>query len=126
MEPKHPLSAKRLYALIGDKMHDFPPYFVERLERSLEEMERQRMSSVRVVPFRSTRGLSATPNSAAVAIPVSTLQSLDYVLEILLTHHLARSNGSAPSAVTDHMVEGLIVAGRELLKTSGDNAWSEA
>jgi hypothetical protein len=35
MESQNPLSAKRLHALIGDKIHEFPPYFIERLEGSL-------------------------------------------------------------------------------------------
>ncbi|MDY1034258.1 hypothetical protein [Stenotrophomonas sp. CFBP8980] len=38
-ESQHPRSAKRLYALMGDKTHDFPPHFIERLERRLEEFE---------------------------------------------------------------------------------------
>ena len=126
MESKHPLSAKRLYALIGDKMHDFPPYFVERLERSLEEMERQRLSSARVVRLKKEPVPNAPCHPANIVVPVSTLQALDYVLEILLTHHLGRVDDNTPGTVTDHMVEGLIVAGRELLRSSGDTAWSEA
>jgi len=38
-ESQYSLSAKRLCALMGDTMHDFPPHFIERLERQLEEFE---------------------------------------------------------------------------------------
>lgn len=39
MDAQYPLSANRLYALMGDNMLDFPPHFIERLERRLEAFE---------------------------------------------------------------------------------------
>ena len=44
--------AKRLYALLGDKMHDFPPHFIEHLERRLEEFETSLTSADVVVGGR--------------------------------------------------------------------------
>ncbi|PKH69600.1 hypothetical protein CXF96_07415 [Stenotrophomonas sp. Betaine-02u-21] len=52
MDPKHPLSAKRLHALLGDRMLDFPPHFIERLERRLEEYETSRSRGESVVHLR--------------------------------------------------------------------------
>ena len=49
MDTDYPLSAKRLYALIGAKISEFPPYFIERLERKLEASEQSRTRSAEVV-----------------------------------------------------------------------------
>lgn len=128
MDTKHPLSAERLHALVGDKMHDFPPYFVEQLERKLEEMEQQRAQPSRVVQLRPVKGVSdqaaATTHDGTaslthverVAIPVSTLRALAYTLDILHTAHLFRQDHVSVGMVSEQMVEGLIISGREMLK----------
>ena len=45
MDTDYPLSAKRLYALIGEKISEFPSYFIERLEKKLEASEQSRTRS---------------------------------------------------------------------------------
>jgi len=60
MDSHYPLSAKRLYALMGDRMIDFPPYFIERLERRLEAFETSRTNEHRVMHLR------VVPEPAAV------------------------------------------------------------
>lgn len=135
MDPKHPLSAKRLYALMGDKMHDFPPYFIERLERKLEEFEtsrgnENRVSHLRVVPdgghdapLTGSGCHADLPRMDHVAVSRGTLQGLASIFEILHSVHLGRVEGQPDGGLSDHLVEGLIVSGRALVRSSADASW---
>jgi len=99
MDSHYPLSAKRLYALMGDKMLDFPPQFVERLERRLEAFETSRTNKHVVVPLRLVSNIQddAAPTDvdggeepqrvALVAVPIRNLQALASILEILHSVH---------------------------------------
>ena len=138
MDTKHPLSAKRLHALMGDKIHDFPPYFVEQLEPKLEEMEQQRPRPCRVVQLRPVKGVNDQGTAPAhdgvaslthiesVAIPVTTLRALAYTLDILHTAHLFRQDHISVGMVSEQMVEGLIISGREMLKSYAGATWTDA
>jgi hypothetical protein len=138
MDTKHPLSAKRLHALMGDKIHDIPPYFVEQLERKLEEMEQQRAQPSRVVRLRPVKavndqrtasnhdGTASLPHVESVAIPVTTLRALAYTLDILHTAHLFRQDHVSVGMVSEQMVEGLIISGQEMLKGYVAATWADA
>ena len=134
-ESQYPLSAKRLYALMGDRMLDFPPHFIERLERRLEAFETSRNDKHRVVHLRVVPDVGPdaplignTPQAdlqrtAQVAVPIRTLQGLASIFEILHSVHLGRQDGQPDSGLSDHLVEGLIVSGRALVRSSADAMW---
>jgi len=134
-ELQYPLSAKRLYALMGDRMLDFPPHFIERLERRLEAFETSRNDKHRVVHLRVVPDVGPdaplignTPHAdlqrtAQVAVPIRTLQGLASIFEILHSVHLGRQDGQPDSGLSDHLVEGLIVSGRALVRSSADAMW---
>ncbi|MBD8644092.1 hypothetical protein IFT63_10895 [Stenotrophomonas sp. CFBP 13724] len=134
MESQNPLSAKRLHALIGDKIHEFPPYFIERLERKLEEFEASRENPAGVVHLHLVPDL---PNDARVfdldsyadrhrkvAMPIATLQGIGAILEILHSVQVGRQEGGTQAVLSDHLVEGLITAGRALVDSSIESMWS--
>lgn len=136
MESHYPLAAKRLYALMGDKMLDFPPYFIERLERRLEAFETSRSNKHVVVPLRLISDIDCEaaaaddspekPQRAAlIAVPVRTLQALASIFEILHAVHLGKQDVQSEGCVTSLMVEGLILSGRDLVRSSADAMWSQ-
>lgn len=129
MDTDYPLSAKRLYALIGEKISEFPPYFIERLEQKLEASGQSRTRSAEVVylhlvppvrkdaPLRSPDdGVEPNPLRDATA-HVRTLQAVAVVLEILHAVHATRSEDHPEARITDDAVEGLIICGREMIKS---------
>ncbi|MDY1033408.1 hypothetical protein [Stenotrophomonas sp. CFBP8980] len=128
MESQNPLSAKRLHALIGDKIHEFPPYFIERLERKLEEFEASRENPAGVVHLHLVPDLpndarvfdldSYADRHSKVAVPSATLQGISAILEILHTVQVGRQDGGMHAVLSDHLVEGLITAGRALVNSS--------
>ncbi|MDR6093526.1 hypothetical protein [Stenotrophomonas sp. SORGH_AS_0321] len=137
MKSHYPLAAKRLYALMGDKMLDFPPHFIERLERRLEAFETSRSNKHVVVPLRLISDIDceaaataedspAEPQRAAlIAVPVRTLQALASIFEILHAVHLGKQDVQSEGCVTSLMVEGLILSGRDLVRSSADAMWSQ-
>lgn len=133
MDPHHPLSAKRLHAWRGDEMIDFPPCFIEKLGKRLEEREaaRPRPRSVLVPPRPGNAVLQRvglpvdlTP-TVSTAVPVSTLRALANILDILHTEHRLRQDHPTASAVSEQAVEGLIVCGRELLRSHAAAMWAD-
>lgn len=73
METNYPLSAERLYSLIGDKISEFPPHFIERLERKLEEFAQLRPRGDRVVQLqRYPVSAAMRPRAARTALPTGT------------------------------------------------------
>ncbi|MBD8644196.1 hypothetical protein IFT63_11435 [Stenotrophomonas sp. CFBP 13724] len=137
MDSHYPLSAKRLYALMGDKMLDFPPQFVERLERRLEAFETSRTNKHVVVPLRLVSDIQddAAPTdgdggeepqrAALVAVPIRNLQALASILEILHSVHLGKQDVQSEGGFSSLMVEGLIVSGRDLVRSSADAMWRQ-
>lgn len=133
METNYPLSAERLYSLIGDKISEFPPHFIERLERKLEEFAQLRPRGDRVVqlqrvPSVGSNAPSSGPHSPAdrnVAVPFRTLLALGTVLEILHAVHVARPEETPETMISDQMVEGLIVCWREMVESAKAETWGK-
>jgi len=137
MDSHYPLSAKRLYALMGDKILDFPPQFVERLERRLEAFETSRTNKHVVVPLRlvsdieddaaptDVDGVEEPQRAALVAVPIRNLQVLAAILEILHSVHLGKHHVQSEGGFSSPTVEGLIVSGRDLVRSSGDAMWRQ-
>lgn len=137
METNYPLSAKRLHSLIGDKISEFPPHFIERLEQRLEESEQLRPPEDRVVHLRLVPNVgsdvpSLGPDSPAdlarqgkVAVSLRTLQALGSVLEILHAVHVARPEETPETMISDQMVEGLIVCGKEMVESAKAEMWGK-
>jgi hypothetical protein len=125
---------ERLHALMGDRMLDFPPHFIEKLEQRLEAMEAERFRSCDVVvPLRPATGTVQRASHAAdpaqdesTAVPVSTLRALSNILDILHTAHLLQQDHITASMVSERSVECLIVCGRELLKGHAGAMWTNA
>lgn len=130
MPPRYPLSIQRLHALLGERMHDLPPHFIARLEQELEALDEQsarhsRGAHLRVVSSRTSEACGArcwresNRGATDVSIPARTVQGLDAILEILHAAHLARHDGDPEGFIGNHLVEGLIVSGRALLRGVG-------
>ena len=138
MESHYPLSAKRLYALMGERMQDFPPHFIERLERRLEEFETSRTNQHRVMHLRllssaqsdaPLTGEGCHPDlkgTAQVAVPIRTLQALASIFEVLHSVHLICQEVQSDAGFGSFMIEELIISGRELVRSSGDAMWRPA
>jgi len=136
MEPHSPLAAKRLYALMGDKMLDVPPHFIERLERRLEAFETSRTHKHVVVPLRLVSdieddaaltgddGGEEPQRAALIAVPIRTLQALASIFEILHAAHMGKQDVQSEGNVSSLMVEGLILSGRDLVRSAADAMWS--
>lgn len=140
MESQYPLSAKRLYALMGERMQDFPPHFIERLERRLEAFETSRTNEHRVMHLRLLPDAdadaeahrvgegchAALKGTARVAVSIRTLQALASIFEILHAMHLGRQDVQSDSGFNNSLVEGLIISGRDLVRSSADAMWRYA
>lgn len=127
--PDHPLSGARLHSLIGDAMHNLPTHFIDTLERMLLANGMVRPAFWRAAPLRLVRSAeesavaSADPArmKATIAFDDSELsggkrQALAAILEILHASHLSQHDGAADVLLGERLVEGLIVAGRELVR----------
>ena len=137
MDPHYPLSAKRLYALMGERMQDFPPHFIERLERRLEEFETSRSNQHRVMHLRLLSGEAADASrtgtgchpdlkgTAHVAVSIRTLQALASIFEVLHAVHLGQQETAPQPGFHGFMIEELIVSGRELVRSSADAMWRQ-
>jgi hypothetical protein len=137
MDPKHPLSARRLYALLGEKMHDLPPYFIERLEQRLEEYDATRDRSANVVqlhmvsdttvdvPCASRNCPAGSACGASVAVPMRTLHGLAVLFDLLHAAHLSRLGATPEGGISEQHVGGLILTGQALLSATTQAQWSE-
>lgn len=133
MDPQYHLSAKRLYALMGDRLQDFPPHVIDHVERRLEAFEtarnnRNRVSHLRLVPDRVGMGIGYAHRQrmAEAAVPIRTLQRLSSVFEILYSLHTARMIGQPDTGFDDFLIEELLRSGRDLLCSSLDDPWGRA
>ena len=122
MTPQHPRSRARLALLLGDRVNAFPPGFVDRLEAQIEQFERDHPTH----PWTPRLALVPAPSeiedelarSGKVIVSRRVLQGLDAILEILHGEHLSRCDGHTDTLLGEHLLEGLLVAGRKLIKTS--------
>ena len=126
MTAEQPLGSARVAALLGEQIHDVPSCFIAKLERRLQEFERLtpvvgHLSSRWVVPAARA---AVTPcfedleRHGKVAVPLRVMQALDAALEILHAEQIARRDGDDGTLLGDHLLEGLLIAGRELIKAS--------
>jgi len=117
----------RLHALLGDALHDLPPRFVSRLERILAEQPLEAPGSGRVVDI--TRGRQRAridgghgpeawqplPLQRECAASISRkLAGLSTIVQILDAAHHCRDEERDSPVLGAHVVEGLLVAAREL------------
>ena len=130
METTHPPDAQRLYALLGDRMDQFPSRVITQLEQTLEAYERECLAAVRVPhlqlvadgrpppPLSDADRLTAMQRRSQVLVSPGLLQGLDSIFEILHAVQLARHEGDHEGVLSEHLVEGLIVSGRALMKAA--------
>jgi len=117
----------RLHALIGDAVHDLPPHFIRKLERILADQARVETTTDRVVNLFRHRNRAFASNDrhheaklAALSDRVQTasisrkLAGLSTIVQILDAAHHCRDDKSDEPVLGADMVEGLLVAGREL------------
>ena len=130
------LSGARLHSLLGDRMHDLPRPFIDTLERILmangvpHPAAKQR-PALHVVPAcTDLHDEAAHRASPAVTLPgrvvpslhEGTRQALDAILEILHAVHDSQHDGSNEVLLCERLVEGLIVAGRLLVREVAPSA----
>jgi len=117
----------RLYALLGDAMHDLSPRFVTRLERILEAQQEEGCVPDRVVDIMQARQCSmkngqpegarraaARRHDEAASIS-RKLAGLSSIVQILDAAHHCREDATNQPVLGVQMVQGLLVAGRALL-----------
>ncbi len=117
----------RLHALLGDALHDLPPRFVSRLERILAEQQSEAPGCDRVVDINRGRQRTRidgghspqawqplTPQGAHAAAISRKLAGLSTIVQILDAAHHCRDDNCHSPVLGAHMVEGLLMAGREL------------
>lgn len=130
------LSGARLHSLLGDRMHDLPRPFIDTLERILmangvPHPAAGQRPALHVVPACTDHPDDAAPRaSPAVTLPAcavpglheGTRQALDAILEILHAVHDSQHDGSNEVLLCERLVEGLIVAGRQLVREPAPSA----
>lgn len=117
----------RLYALLGDALHDLPPRFVSRLERILAEQPLEAPGCDRVVDISRARqrassdgrhGPEAWPSAPVQRTDAASisrkLAGLSTIVQILDAAHHCRGEERDAPVLGAHMVDGLPVAAREL------------
>lgn len=106
--------ATRLYALIGDAVLDLSASAVERLETALAE-----------TPSKGAAGRHGIHERCGHALLMQRrLVGVAAILEILHAEHLSQHDGGSADLLGERLTEGLIVAGRELLKMVGETPGS--
>jgi len=141
-----PRSSPRLYALLGESMKTLPLHFIEKLESLLEEPLYGSTPHLYVVgketgapPYANEDPPTApAPSGASVAAAwmrqqrdkdrwvSARFQGLSTVLELLHAVQLERGGTEAEPMIGEHLVEGLLVAGRLLAGHRIDAAASAA
>ncbi|GAB3052702.1 hypothetical protein [Stenotrophomonas tumulicola] len=124
----------RLYALIGEAVHNLPPRFVTKLERILKAQEESRRGYRPVVGLPSLQQRTPTDGSAAdpreladawrcdLMLVDRKLRGLGAVLEVMQTAHLDVGvyDDVEEMLLGGHLVEGLLVVGRDLVASARD------
>jgi len=117
----------RLYSLLGDAMHDLPPHFIDKLERILcangvPHPVFQDTPSLRLVPpLADPPPVAATahtnPQPETGSSPVYSRQHcVIVILDILHAVHVSHTSGNDVVVMNEELVEGLIIAARELIR----------
>ena len=129
-----PHSSPRLYALLGESMKNLPLHFIEKLESLLDEPLYGSTPHLYVVgtetgapPYREQAApVAAAPSGIPAAAAwmrqardkdrwvSARFHGLSTVLELLHAVQLERGGSEAEPMLGEHLVEGLLVAGRLL------------
>jgi len=115
-------ASERLQALIGDAIHDLSPHFVSKLDRILAGQDDMEATSDRVVDLFGDRrgntrpgGKRASASRLDEAASISRkLAGLGAIMQILEAAHHCREEDTNEPVLGVHLVEGLLMAGREL------------
>ena len=122
--------SKRLYALIGEGADGLPRYFVEKLERILEQQESDRTACIGSPKLRVVRADQYVPQEARegrcpsrkreVAEVSRTVRSLAAILDSLYAVHREHYDEADETTLTPHMMEGLFITGRQLARSASE------
>ncbi len=124
-----PSPGSRLHALIGSAIHRLPPHLVHTLELHLAEPPQAYDAATPVLhsPLRhyaasadaagETRASSRTLRERA-AIAGRKLRGIAAILEILQAEHSNRHDGAGEPLLGAHLMDGLLVAARDLLDSA--------
>ena len=124
-------ASERLQALIGDAIHDLSPHFVRKLDRLLADQDDKEATSDRVVNlFGDRHRAQGHPRSEATwarangqdqAASISRkFAGLSAIMQILEAAHHCREEDTNEPVLGVHLVEGLLMAGRELFDAVDD------
>lgn len=119
------LARARLHALIGTAVCHLPAHFVAKLDRILAENRGEPLqppASIRLTLVRSEDDEAMAKPAGEpcgrqheAAFLHDKVRGLAAILDMLHAAHLDRRENAASPALGEHLVEGLILAGRELV-----------
>lgn len=127
--PEYPLPGAKLHALIDRSLHTLPPHMVRSLELQLAAPG-QAYDDATPVLDRPLHPHAATTRPAAevqmssrtlrerTAIAGRKLRGIAAILEILQAEHSNRHDGACEPLLGAHLVDGLLVAARDLLDSA--------
>jgi len=119
-----------LSAMIGEDIHNLPPRFVAKLEAILaryahEQGQHRRDIRLSVVPITAdgsavleNEATSTAMRRSGLAHVYRKLNALCATLETLHAAHLDQVDGLAEELPGEHIVEGLVVASRDLAESA--------
>lgn len=119
----------KLRAMIGDAIHSLNPLFVAKLEGILSRHEREERRQARVIrlavvpaaadPMEASEDETATSmRRSSLAHVHRKLNALCATLETLHAAHLDQLDGLGHELPGEHIVEGLVVASRDLAESA--------
>ncbi len=119
-----------LSAMIGEDIHNLPPRFLARLEVILaryahEQGQHRRAIRLSVVPMKADGSAVLDDEATSIAMRRSglahvyrKLTALCATLETLHAAHLDQLDGLSEELPGEHIVEGLVVASRDLAESA--------
>lgn len=116
-------ASERLQALIGDAIHDLSPQFVRKLDRILAGQDDKEATTDGVVHLFGCRNRGEDRSEAKRAPPSwrdqgasisRKLAGLSAVIQVLEAAHHCRDEDTNEPVLGRYLVEGLVMAGREL------------
>jgi hypothetical protein len=113
--------------LLGDAMHDLPPHIIDKLERILRangaphsvfhDTPRLRLvPPLADPPPAAAKEQAAKRPDTASALAYSRQQCVAVILDILRSAHVSHTSGNDVAVMNEELVEGLIIAARELIR----------
>lgn len=111
-----PLAPTTVADLLGAALHDLPPHSIKKLDEMLHALHADQSRQARAARAWLSGGASEphrdVPTVVADRWASSRLQGLAAVLELLHAAHLDRLSQPTDALLADHLVEGLLIAGR--------------